>query len=42
MNVDELPLLIADPATKALNNLPDWWNYSQEIITRSYYDNFPR
>ena len=40
MNTKILPLLITDPATQALKNLPDWWKRAQEFIIGSYHDNF--
>ena len=40
MDVNTLPLLITDPATRAMKNLPDWWKRAQEFIIGSYSDNF--
>ena len=39
MDTKILPLLITDPATQALKNLPEWWKRSQEIVIGSYSDN---
>ena len=40
MDTKILPLLITDPATQALKNLPDWWKRAQEIVIGSYSDTF--
>lgn len=40
MNTKILPLLISDPASQALKNLPDWWKRAQEFVIGSQHVDF--